>query len=78
VALCSDMAVCKSTATFFPAWHTIEIANNAITSYSLAKIVGVRRAMEWLLTNRTVSAQEALDRIRDTNVIKTVPTSIAC
>ena len=61
MTLCSDMAVCKDTASFFPAWHTIGIANDATTSYSLAKIVGFRRAMEWMLTNRTVSAQEALE-----------------
>jgi 2-(1,2-epoxy-1,2-dihydrophenyl)acetyl-CoA isomerase len=61
MTLCSDMAVCKDTASFFPAWHTIGIANDATTSYSLAKIVGFRRAMEWMLTNRTVGAQEALE-----------------
>lgn len=61
MTLCSDMAVCKDTASFFPAWHTIGIANDATTSYSLAKIVGFRRAMEWMITNRTVHAQEALE-----------------
>jgi enoyl-CoA hydratase/carnithine racemase len=61
MTLCSDMAVCKDSASFFPAWHTIGIANDATTSYSLAKIVGFRRAMEWMLTNRTVCAQEALE-----------------
>jgi 2-(1,2-epoxy-1,2-dihydrophenyl)acetyl-CoA isomerase len=61
MTLCSDMAVCKDTASFFPAWHTIGIANDATTSYSLAKIVGLRRAMEWMLTNRTVDAKEALE-----------------
>jgi 2-(1,2-epoxy-1,2-dihydrophenyl)acetyl-CoA isomerase len=61
MTLCSDLAVCKAGATFFPAWHTIGIANDATTSYSLAKIVGFRRAMEWMLTNRTITAQEALE-----------------
>ena len=41
MTLCADMAVCKDTASFFPAWHTIGIANDATTSYSLAKIVGL-------------------------------------
>src|SRR5262249_58013428 len=27
MTLCSDMAVCKDTASFFPAWHTIGIAH---------------------------------------------------
>jgi 2-(1,2-epoxy-1,2-dihydrophenyl)acetyl-CoA isomerase len=61
MTLCSDMAVCKNTASFFPAWHTIGIANDATTSYSLAKIVGFRNAMEWMITNRTVYPKEALE-----------------
>jgi 2-(1,2-epoxy-1,2-dihydrophenyl)acetyl-CoA isomerase len=61
MTLCSDMAVCKDTASFFPAWHTIGISNDATTSYSLTKIVGFRRAMEWMMTNRTIHAQEALE-----------------
>jgi enoyl-CoA hydratase/carnithine racemase len=61
MTLCADMAVCKSTARFLPAWHTIGLANDATTSYSLVKIVGFRRAMEWMMTNRTVEAQEALE-----------------
>jgi 2-(1,2-epoxy-1,2-dihydrophenyl)acetyl-CoA isomerase len=61
MTLCADMAICKDTASFFPAWHTIGIANDATTSYSLVKIVGFRRAMEWMLTNRTISAAEALE-----------------
>ncbi|MFN2645375.1 MAG: enoyl-CoA hydratase/isomerase family protein [Burkholderiales bacterium] len=61
MTLCADMAVCKSSARFLPAWHTIGLANDATTSYSLVKIVGFRRAMEWMMTNRTVSAEEALE-----------------
>ena len=61
MTLCADMAVCKDTARFLPAWHTIGLANDATTSYSLVKIVGFRRAMEWMMTNRTVDAREALE-----------------
>src|SRR4249919_2004351 len=61
MTLCSDMAICKDTASFFPAWHTIGIANDATTSYSLSRIVGFRRAMEWMMTNRTIDARTALD-----------------
>jgi 2-(1,2-epoxy-1,2-dihydrophenyl)acetyl-CoA isomerase len=61
MTLCADMAVCTDTARFLPAWHTIGVANDATTSYSLTKIVGFRRAMEWILTNRTVGAREALE-----------------
>ena len=60
MTLCADMAVCKDTARFLPAWHTIGLANDATTSYSLAKIVGFRRAMEWMMTNQTLDAKQAL------------------
>jgi enoyl-CoA hydratase/carnithine racemase len=48
-------------ARFVCAWHSIGLANDAATSYTLVKIVGFRRAMELMLTNRTLTAAEALD-----------------
>jgi 2-(1,2-epoxy-1,2-dihydrophenyl)acetyl-CoA isomerase len=59
LALASDMAICVDTARFVCAWHGIGIANDTATSYSLARIVGIRRAMELMLTNRTMGAAEA-------------------
>ena len=61
ITLCSDMAVCTDDARFLCAWHSIGLANDASTSYSLVKIVGFRRAMELMYTNRTLSAADALD-----------------
>ena len=61
MALCSDMVVCSKSASFLCAWHTIGLANDATTSYSLVKIVGFRRALELMLTNRTLDADEALE-----------------
>jgi enoyl-CoA hydratase/carnithine racemase len=61
MVLCSDLAVAKESARFMCAWHAIGIANDATTSYSLSKIVGFRRAMELMLTNRTLDAREALE-----------------
>lgn len=61
MALCADMVIAKENASFLCAWHTIGLANDATTSYTLAKIVGFRRATELMFTNRTLSAQEALD-----------------
>ncbi len=60
IVLACDMAVSVDTATFVPAWMSIGIGNDTGTSYSLARIVGFRRAIEWLLTNRTIDAHEAL------------------
>ncbi|MGH8689756.1 MAG: enoyl-CoA hydratase/isomerase family protein [Burkholderiales bacterium] len=61
LVLVSDLAVCVETARFLCAWHSIGIGNDTATSYSLARIVGFRRAMELMLTNRTLSAKEALE-----------------
>ena len=59
LSLACDMAVCSDKARFLCAWQTIGIGNDTATSYSLPRIVGIRRAMELMLTNRTLSAQEA-------------------
>jgi enoyl-CoA hydratase/carnithine racemase len=61
MALAADMAVAVDSATFLCAWHSIGLANDAATSYTLVKIVGFRRAMELMLTNRTLTAAEALE-----------------
>jgi enoyl-CoA hydratase/carnithine racemase len=61
LTLASDLAVCAKSARFVCAWHTIGIANDTATSYSLARIVGMRRAMELMLTNRTLSSEEAVN-----------------
>jgi len=59
LSLCADMVVASENASFLCAWHTIGLANDATTSYSLVKIVGFRRATELMYTNRTLSAKEA-------------------
>jgi enoyl-CoA hydratase/carnithine racemase len=61
MTLAADMAVAVDTARFLCAWHSIGLANDAATSYTLVKVVGFRRAMEMMLTNRTLTAAEALD-----------------
>ena len=59
--LAADMAVCTDDATFYASWMSNGVANDGGSSYSLAKIVGFRRAMELMLTNRTLDAHEAHD-----------------
>jgi 2-(1,2-epoxy-1,2-dihydrophenyl)acetyl-CoA isomerase len=61
MTLAADMAVAVDSARFLCAWHSIGLANDAATSYTLVKIVGLRRAREMMLTNRTLTAAEALD-----------------
>jgi 2-(1,2-epoxy-1,2-dihydrophenyl)acetyl-CoA isomerase len=61
LALTADMVVASEKASFLCAWHTIGLANDATTSYTLVKIVGFRRATELMYTNRTLTAKEAND-----------------
>ena len=61
MVLAADIAVCTERATFYPSWMSNGVANDGGTSYTLVKIVGFRRAMEWMLTNRTLTAKEALE-----------------
>jgi enoyl-CoA hydratase/carnithine racemase len=57
----ADMAVCTESAKFVCAWHAIGIANDAGSSYIFAKVLGFRRAMDILLTNRTLDAATAYE-----------------
>ena len=61
IVLASDIAVCNERATFFASWMANGVANDGGSSYTLAKIVGFRRAMELMLTNRTITAAEAVE-----------------
>lgn len=59
LTLAADMAICNETARFYASWMSNGVANDGGSSYTLAKIVGFRRAMELMLTNRTLDAWEA-------------------
>lgn len=59
LTLAADVAICNEEARFYASWMSNGIANDGGSSYSLARIVGFRRAMELLLTNRTLDAYEA-------------------
>jgi enoyl-CoA hydratase/carnithine racemase len=61
MVLASDMAVCNEDATFFASWMANGLANDGGASYTLARVIGFRRAMELMLTNRTLDAKEAVE-----------------
>jgi 2-(1,2-epoxy-1,2-dihydrophenyl)acetyl-CoA isomerase len=61
MVLAADMAICNENARFLCSWHSNGVANDGATSYTLARIVGFRRAMELMLTNRTLGPAEAAD-----------------
>jgi len=57
----ADLAVCAASARFNLAYTQAGLTPDAGTSFLLPRLVGLRRAMELLLLNRTLTAAEALD-----------------
>lgn len=61
MAACCDLAIASDTARFTSAYTQIGLTPDGSSTYFLARLLGTRRAMELYLTNRTLSAAEALD-----------------
>jgi len=58
---CCDLALAAEEATFTSAYTRIGLTPDGSSTHFLARLVGYRRAMEMFLTNRVLSAAEALD-----------------
>jgi len=56
-----DIVMAAESARFVIAYTKIGLTPDAGTSYFLPRLVGLRRALELTLTNRELSAREALD-----------------
>ncbi|NHZ70816.1 MAG: enoyl-CoA hydratase [Proteobacteria bacterium] len=61
VAMATDLAVAVDTAVFTMAYTGIGVSPDGSSTFFLPRLVGTRRAMEMILTNRRLSAAEALD-----------------
>ena len=61
LTLAADLAFASDKATFLASWMSNGFANDGGLSYTLPKIVGFRRALEFMLTNRTLPVKEALE-----------------
>ena len=57
----ADMAIASSNATFVSAYSKIGLTPDGSSTYFLPRIIGTRRYTELVLTNRVLSAKEALD-----------------
>jgi 2-(1,2-epoxy-1,2-dihydrophenyl)acetyl-CoA isomerase len=57
----ADLAIAADDATFVAAYTGIGYTPDAGVTWSLPRLVGPRRALELLLTNRRMDAAEALD-----------------
>ena len=55
----ADLALCAASSKFNLAYTQVGLTPDAGTSFLLPRIIGVRRAMELLLLNRTLPAAEA-------------------
>jgi len=60
LVLMADLAVCGTSSKFSTAYTTVGLTPDAGTSFMLPRAVGAKRAMELILLNRALTAQEAL------------------
>jgi 2-(1,2-epoxy-1,2-dihydrophenyl)acetyl-CoA isomerase len=56
----ADLAVMADDCRVSPAWMSIGLGPDASSTYHLPRIVGLRRAIEWIMTNHVATAQEML------------------
>ena len=57
----ADLAVAAESAKFSLAYTGVGLTPDGSTSYFLPRVLGMKRAMELVLTNRPLTAAEALD-----------------
>ena len=60
-ALSGDLVVAAESAKFTMAYSKIAATPDGSSSYFLPRLIGLRRAMELYLTNRVLTAREALE-----------------
>ncbi|OGL14337.1 MAG: enoyl-CoA hydratase [Candidatus Rokubacteria bacterium RIFCSPLOWO2_12_FULL_71_22] len=59
-ALCGDIVLAGESARFTMAYAKIAATPDGSSSYFLPRLIGLRRALELYMTNRVLSAREAL------------------
>ena len=60
LALATDLAIAVDTAVFTMAYTGIGVSPDGSSTFFLPRVVGTRRAMELILTNRVLDSAEAL------------------
>jgi 2-(1,2-epoxy-1,2-dihydrophenyl)acetyl-CoA isomerase len=61
LVLAADLAIAARSAKFAPAYTAVGLSPDASCTFLLPRAVGYKRAMELLLTNRVLNAEQALD-----------------
>lgn len=59
LAIAADLVLAAESATFTMAYTRVGLSPDGSSSYHLPRLVGMRRAQELMLTNRTLTAAEA-------------------
>ncbi len=60
MAACTDLAIAAQSARFTSAYTQIGLTPDGSSTYYVTRMLGPRRALELFLTNRSLSADEAL------------------
>lgn len=61
MVMCCDMAIASDQARFTMAYTRIGVVPDGGSTYFLSRLLGARRALELIYTNRFLSAEEALE-----------------
>ena len=61
LAVSGDLVIASEAAGFTMAYTKAGLSPDGSSSYFLPRLIGMRRAQDLMFTNRTLSAQEALD-----------------
>jgi len=61
LAVTGDLVLAAESATFTMAYTKVGLSPDGSASYYLPRLIGIRRTQQLMLTNRTLSAAEALD-----------------
>jgi len=69
LSLLGDIVIAAQPAHFTVAYTAIGLSPDGGTTWMLPRLVGLRRAQEWVLTNKRISAAEALEAGLITRVV---------
>ena len=61
IAVAGDFVIAAQSAKFTMAYTAAGLSPDGSSTYYLPRLIGIRRAMELMITNRRLTAQEALD-----------------
>ena len=61
MACCGDLSIASEDAKFTMAYTNAGLVTDGSSTYYVARHIGMRRTQELMLTNRTLTAEEALD-----------------